>query len=355
MTLGGGPGRDGILQAWQRVSLAELIEETFGIAGVRLTARSDDRDALGELTTVIGGRGSSGGGYSAPRSCAVTIRSRGGPAGWGHVEFEAPDPALHDPNDIRLALESPDFPFTEVPSGGDSWLTLGLAGQTDTILSLKGSHCLVPLTAHWRNTVALFLFNRMLRARTDAIFFHASSVDIGGRGILLVGPKGRGKSTTALALAARGHPLLGDDTACYLPETRELLPCRRAVGIRPGPRARAVSQALALAGRDAAKEPSQTLRIDVGELLDTPDPAPVPLAAVVFLEGFGDEPRLARVRPTRDEVAKLQPWVASLVNASPARRVFEMTQLLGAVEVYRLTAGDPDDTARLLEDALDTR
>ena len=65
---------------------------------------------------------------------------------------------------------------------------------------------------------------------------------------MLVGPKGAGKSTLALALAARGHALLGDEHACYLPATGELLPFRRPVGIKPGPRAAAVESALLAPG-----------------------------------------------------------------------------------------------------------
>jgi len=204
----------------------------------------------------------------------------------------------------------------------------------------------------WRTAVALFVFNRLLRLRRDAIFFHASSVAIGDKGVLFVGPTGHGKSTTALALAARGHALLGDDTACYLPATGMLLPCRRSVGIRPGPRARAVERAITAAGGDLAAERDQALRVDIDALMDVPPARPVPLSAVVFLAGFLPEPRLLDVRPTRREVGQLQPVVGSLVNAPPARRVFEMARLLSRVAVYRLHPGDPDETAALLEGAL---
>jgi hypothetical protein len=42
---------------------------------------------------------------------------------------------------------------------------------------------------------------------------HASGVMVNGRGALLLGPSGTGKSTTAAALAAAGHELLTDDIA----------------------------------------------------------------------------------------------------------------------------------------------
>ena len=40
---------------------------------------------------------------------------------------------------------------------------------------------------------------------------HASAVDVGGEAVVLLGHKGRGKSTTAAALVMRGHALLADD------------------------------------------------------------------------------------------------------------------------------------------------
>ena len=146
--------------------------------------------------------------------------------------------------------------------------------------------------------------------------------------------------------------MLGDDTACYLPATRELLPCRRAVGIRPGPRARAVEQALVAAGRRPPSGADEVLRVDVESVVSGPAPGRVPLRAVVLLNGFASEPRLERIQPSPREVGRLQPVVGSLVNAPTAQRVLEMARLLGAVDLYCLRAGDPDLTARLVEETL---
>ena len=50
----------------------------------------------------------------------------------------------------------------------------------------------------------------VLRLRGQ-IPLHASAVDIGGSAILLMGPPGAGKSTTAACFAQLGNPLLSDD------------------------------------------------------------------------------------------------------------------------------------------------
>lgn len=50
----------------------------------------------------------------------------------------------------------------------------------------------------------------LLRFR-GTVCLHASSVAVDGRAVAFVGPPGAGKSTTAAALAKRGHPVLADD------------------------------------------------------------------------------------------------------------------------------------------------
>ncbi len=66
----------------------------------------------------------------------------------------------------------------------------------------------------------------ILRLR-GATCLHASAVKVGGAAVLVCGPGGAGKSTTAAALAARGHTLLSDDISPLI-ETAD------AVQVQPG-------------------------------------------------------------------------------------------------------------------------
>src|SRR5437773_139224 len=85
--------------------------------------------------------------------------------------------------------------------------------QKSPAFAFRGNDCLFGLDSPWQRSINWFTHWRLLRVRGDAIFFHASAVGIGGEGTMFVGPKGGGKSTTSLALAARGHNLLSDETA----------------------------------------------------------------------------------------------------------------------------------------------
>ena len=313
------------------------------LAGVILAVDSDDTRLLEELQSMLGRAVPDPG--PEPYALRAVARSAGDTA-FGHLRLESDDADLLSPSEFLLGFTSPEFPFEPLEASG-SWTCVAFRGERSPQFALRGEDCLFALTAGWRKAVALLLLSRLMRARRDALFFHAASVGVGGRGVLIVGPKGAGKSTLALALASRGHCLLGDEHACYLPDRVELIPFLRPVGIKPGPRARAVTRALDAIGR--VPERDGMMRVELEELVEGPAPAPVPLRTVVFLRGFEPLPRLERLSPGRDELARLQPVGACLVNAPVTERVFTMVRLLSRTATYALWPGDPDASAECVE------
>jgi hypothetical protein len=337
---------DQVVETWEQRPRSRLHSSTFALAEVALDVESDDPALFGELSVVLG---------AAPAPAAphgrlgAAVRAHDAPGGLGHLRLDVDLPDQLTPSDFLLGLQSPEFPFHLLdpqPDGPTPWTRLAFRGQHHVAFALRGRDCLFGTAPLWRTAVSLFLFQRLMRLRSDAVFFHASTVALHGRGLMFVGHKGAGKSTLALALAARGVPLLGDENACYLPERRELQPVLRPLGVKPGPRSRRVRAALERLGRDPDRE--GPLRIPAEALFPDNHPAPAPLHAVVFLGPFAAEPRLSPVEAGRDELADLQPVGSSLVNAPAARRVFEMARLLSAAETYRLQPGDPDATADLV-------
>ncbi|MEO5937007.1 MAG: hypothetical protein ABIP81_07320, partial [Terriglobales bacterium] len=79
----------------------------------------------------------------------------------------------------------------------------------------------------WQGTIASVAVNEVLRIQKHMLFFHAATVAVGGRGVMLVGDKGMGKTTLSLALAARGGDFLGDEYAAVDTRTLHLVPFRR--------------------------------------------------------------------------------------------------------------------------------
>ena len=54
----------------------------------------------------------------------------------------------------------------------------------------------------------------------DLLAMHSAAVEVDGRGVLLIGASGAGKSTTAMACAAAGLGFLGDDLCLVDPRSR---------------------------------------------------------------------------------------------------------------------------------------
>jgi hypothetical protein len=322
------------------------ITAGFRAAGVPLEVDSDDRALIDEVASLLG-RPVAAAPAASPRLSAV-LHSRVPPGAFARLVLEAHGAPPAAPTDLVLAASSADFPFDLLESTA-SRVVLAPRGRREPALVMEGSICRFALFDGWRKAVGLILLHRLMRCREDAIFFHAASVVLGGAA-LLVGVKGAGKSTLALALAARGHALLGDEHACYLPANGAVAPFRRPVGVKPGPRAAAVDALLARLGRWPERD--GMMRVPVEDLLPGPEPAPAPLRAIVFLGGFAGAPRIEALDPARSDVGRLQPVGVSLLNAPPARRVFEMSKMLRAARVFALTAGAPDATAAALEAAL---
>lgn len=315
----------------------------FRLAGRTLALEGDDPDLLDEVASLLGPPGPPG---DAP---ALAARVTRGGDGFAHLQLQMDDPAHLAPADLLLAAGTPDFPFELLEARGRR-AVFSRRGETAPALLVDGGDVRLRMAEGWRKALALLLLQRLMRSRADAVFFHAASVALHGRGLLLVGPKGAGKSTLALALAARGHVLLGDENACYLPARHEVLPFRRPVGVKPGPRSAAVDAAL----RALARSPERDgmMRLPADALAPAAFEGARPLGAVVFLDGFAAASRLRALEPGRADVGRLQPVGASMVNAPRTQRVFEMARLLARSAVYEITAGPPDEAAATLEEGV---
>src|SRR5262249_26435398 len=198
------------------------VDREFQILGVGLSLRSEDAGLPREFALLFGGDESAG---PAERSLVVELATTSGQEDFGRLLVTGDD--LPDPARFLLDFSSSTVPLGLLESSDPGSVLLGLGGSPEPMFVFRENVCLFRKVPRWRRIVSHFLFLRMLRMRSDALFFHAASAAISGRGALFIGPKGTGKSTTVLALAARGHGFLGDETACYLPASGEILPFRR--------------------------------------------------------------------------------------------------------------------------------
>jgi hypothetical protein len=164
------------------------------------------------------------------------------------------------------------------------------------------------------------VFGFALRRR-GALALHASAVTAGSRAVLMVGPHGAGKSTTAAALTTRGCALITDDVMHLRQDGVEWVAEHYRTGIRLWP------DAVAFLLGEHARLPRVTPTWDkhvlqVSSVTDDPLPRAVPVGFIVFLENREDgaeAPRLAAVGAAEAVVRLATHSSASLLLDDRAR------------------------------------
>lgn len=245
----------------------------------------------------------------------------------------------------------PDRGYRELPCAAPGWRAVDLGNDDGGSVALHGNQMLFRGQNAWRALAGSVAVSRLIRLQRRLLFFHAASVGVAGSGLMLVGPKGAGKTTLSLALAARGHAFLGDEIAGVRLGTQELVPLRRSLAIRNGPRAESVTRALerTSAALEIYPDGSERRRAQPAELFPSGSPVALPLKALVFLRGFAAAPSVERFEPGREHLLELTPMGATLWGMSPARRAFDMLNLLSRARCYRVVLGGAEESAACIE------
>ena len=185
-------------------------------------------------------------------------------------------------------------------------------------------------------------------------YLHGAAVGRAGHAVLILGGARVGKTLLALSIVARGARLLADGLLPLDPGDLLLAPFPEALRLR--------REELASLGTDPAHPALVPFRTSSGSIEWRADPvgllasraggaAAGAVTAVVFLqEPSSDEPRLDPLPPGQ----ALQ-WVRRHLHrpAPDAERTQKvLARLCQAIPAFALTAGPPDWTARLCDEAL---
>lgn len=288
-------------------------------------------------------------GAPALHNVACTVRSLDEP-GVAAIAFEDPEPL--DSFDFCTKL-FPDRGYVPGPEAAAGWRTLALRSSPDQpILAMNGARIVADRTLTWQPFVANLAVNRVLRLQRNVLFFHAASVSVARRGLMFLGPKESGKTTTSLTLASRGHPFFGDEIAAVCSDDRRMLPFRRAASIREGVRTASVTRRLQAGEYPEEKFPDGSARVlaNVAELFPEAGAGDATrLRAAFFLRRFGARPRAEPFAFGMEHFALLTPLASSLWGVPGGMRMLQLSRLMKEVSCYHLDPGSPDETAELLE------
>jgi energy-coupling factor transporter ATP-binding protein EcfA2 len=267
------------------------------------------------------------------------------------VEFQDPEPL--DVVEFALQLFA-DRGCREVQPGAFTGRAFGFPGdegKPEIVIGSVGRFLVVHNGQPWESVIGNVAIHMVLRLQRDMAVFHAASVAVAGQGVLIVGPKGSGKTTLALTLASLGHAFYGDEMAALRLDSLELLPQRRSLSIRFGVRSPQVDAALRLHELPLERFPDgePRIRARIDQLFPSEPPDPVRLSHIVFLRGRRATPLLEEFRPQREHLALLPPLRSTLWSAPPAERAFRLLSILPRVRCVWLDAGHPDQTADVVE------
>jgi hypothetical protein len=251
---------------------------------------------------------------------------------------------------LEHPLENPLYSEMQSPVSG--WRFIGHSKTARLVLAANKSVALVDLAAAPAHFLVDYLLSILFSIQKELLFLHAGSLKIGNSGVLLLGPSKRGKTTLSMALASRGHGFLGDDIAPVRAASGEILPFRKAVSVRSGPRARDVNEILN--GMTVAHE--NRMRFQIDELFPQSKTSPVLATHAFFLRKFTEKTAIEKFVPSiQNRVWKDLPLnniVIPFWGITTERRLMQFLvfiKLLSKLQCWLVDAGTPDETADLIE------
>jgi hypothetical protein len=203
------------------------------------------------------------------------------------------------------------------------------------------------------------LFLRFASSIPGRLPLHAATIASTDGAVLIVGPRGIGKSLLALHLVHLGGRLMGDDLALLHPATRTV----SALPRRPSLRESALRYAPTRELRELISIAPNAYRTDGGRLWYAlraddlagiaPDPAELPIRAIVVItRRYAEKGCVARAS-TDDALSAL--LAHALAGWSTLGHISALRELLDHVTCFTLALGGPAESARLLSKALIAR
>jgi hypothetical protein len=198
--------------------------------------------------------------------------------------------------------------------------------------------------------VQWMVLDTVARLATDYCMLHAGAVSWQDKGLVLPAPSGRGKTTLTLKLVLGGFRFLSDEVACIRFGSLHVQPFFRALNLDD--HSLNLLENPCWPGDMRRRPQTNEWVLDIASIPAKSLGGPCPLRCVVFLETFGDEPRLSPL-DTLDVLPRL-PRLSLRSHSNPTGFLFDLAPLFGTLRCYSLVVGPPDKTADLLQRLMDS-
>ncbi len=187
-----------------------------------------------------------------------------------------------------------------------------------------------------------------LLGRLGRVFvFHAASLAMDGRGVVISGPASFGKTTLAVRLVERGFTFFSDDVTVVDRKSARIVPFRRALNLRVGTRRMLEPASLRDLSRAKRGEVGGEWSVDPLAWLGPP-PEPCPVSAVFLLRSRTASARLRRFRSL--EIRFVDGMRPPIEGLRALRGVSDARKLPEANDIASLDVEDPRALERWLEE-----
>jgi len=183
--------------------------------------------------------------------------------------------------------------------------------------------------------VVLMELSRRLR---DRHLIHAGAVSWKGKGLVLPGPAGTGKTTLTLALVKRGFKFLSDEVACFHLKRGILEPFPRTVNLRHDS-PEMIGLSLKASTSHCMTGPREKVwTVGIEDLLPGSLSDPCVPRFLLFLRGFGEKTRLEPVAASSAVFALLKFSFCRLDD--PASLLMDFAPIIDNMECFNLVMGE---------------
>lgn len=162
-----------------------------------------------------------------------------------------------------------------------------------------------------------------------------------------------GKTTLTIKLVQLGCRFLSDEIAALKPEQDLVEPFFRRINLSDHSRIMLGLPSFSDMATYFKKHSDSEWMLDVEDIVPNSLATPCPLRYIIFLQGFGERPRLQNLSSS-NAIFKLFKFSFSLVE-EPSDLLFNFAPLLNKVKCYNLVAGDLNETAELVLKLVDDK